>query len=164
MASYNFSVIEPYTYSNAKYLAGMLYEAQFEYVLTGALANGDTITTPVGGLPFNGIRIMEVEAVHPRLDTNASPTGTYNIGDALDANRFVASASMGAAATSPLIRNCINQAQTLDSSNEVTAGAGFFYGDGENPQLILTVNAAIATAASSGYIRLKVSYYCEGDA
>jgi hypothetical protein len=163
MTAYNFSVIEPYTYELPKFSYGHMYMQEFEFAFAAPLANGDTITTPAGGLPSNGIVILDTEIVSSIIDTNAAPTGTYNLGDSGLATRFISAGVLGANTLAKQIKTEINQAQTVSASNVVTAGAGYFYADGTNPQLILAVNAAIATSAGSGYIRLKVLYNCDGD-
>jgi hypothetical protein len=165
MTAYNFSQLVPFSSYKPKFSPGMLYEIVFEYTLTGALANADTITTPSNAFPDNGIRIMGVLVTHPELDTNTTPTGTYNVGDSGDADRFIASAPLGVAGvttTGFILNNPINVAQSL-SNGVVATGSGYLYGSGTNPQLVLTVNAAVATGASSGVIRLLVTYYCEGE-
>jgi hypothetical protein len=170
MTAYNFTLIEPYTQnanvngSGAKFLTGTVQVQEFEYAfITTGLVNGDTITTPLNGLPVNGCVILETEVIASQLDTNATPTGTFNLGDAALATRFINSAFMGTGNAFGQLKVNINKAQTLAANNVVTAGAGFLYPDGSNPQLVLTVNAALATTATTGYIRLKVFYNCDGD-
>lgn len=184
MTVYNFNAIEPYTYELAKFSYGHTYIQEFEFAFPSGFAgfaNGDTVVTPLSqvvtvngqpvniynGLPTNGIVILETEVVTSKIDSNASPTGTFNLGDTNasgvgytgSATRFINGGLLGGA--NQIITD-INQAQTL-TNNVVTAGSGYFYPDGSTPQLVLTISAALATAATTGYIRLKVTYNCDGD-
>ena len=169
MTAYNFTLIEPYTQnanvngSGAKFLTGTVQVQEFEYAFSSVgLANGDTITTPLNALPINGCVILETEVISSQLDTNATPTGTFDLGDAGLITRFIDAAYMGTGNAFGQVKVNINKAQTL-TANVVTSGAGFLYPDGSNPQLVLTVISAVATAATTGYIRLKVFYNCDGD-
>lgn len=167
MADYNFSQILPYSSYPPKWDAGQLYCIDFEYDVSdgSALANTDTITTPSGALPDEGIRIVDVELSHPELDSNATPTGTYDVGDSDDVNRFLDGAVMGVNGITTagyLVRNCINVEQTL-TSGVVSAGSGYLYAQGTDPQLILTVASAVATGVASGIIRMRVWFYCTGE-
>jgi len=165
MTAYNFSQIIPYSSHQPKYAPGQLYAIDFEYSLTTGLANADTITTPSDALPDEGIRIVDVEISHPELDTNATPTGTYNVGDSDDADRFIDGGVMGVTGVTTadyLVLNRINRAQGT-TSGVVSSGSGYLYAQGTSPQLIVTIASAVATAASSGVIRMRVWFYCTGE-
>ena len=165
MAAYNFSQIVPNSSYPPRYLSGEQYSIDFEYTLGGALAQNDTITTPSSALPNNGIRIVETELMYPELDTNATPTGTFNVGDGTSATRFVSGVPMGVAGVTTSgfqLRQGINIAQGL-TNGVVTSGSGYLYASGTNPQLVVTVGSAVATGASSGVIRLRVTFYCTGE-
>lgn len=157
MTAYNFSQIIPNIANGPYFEPGQYSVVNFQYSLGTGLANGDTITTPLGGLPNNGIRIEDIIVTHPQLDTNVSPTGTYDVGDSTDQNRFLSAASLGM-----IDSDFINIGQGT-TNGVVTTGRGYLYQAGTDPQLILTVISNLATAASSGVINLKVCYTCSGE-
>lgn len=164
MTAYNFTSIQPLDAYPAKTEEGFVYEMHAYYNLGGvALVNGDTITTPAGFIPNTGVVILETEVIHPELDTNAAPTGTYILGDAADDNRYIVTAPMGlVGVTNAGVQMCnkINQVQTV-TNGVVVAGEGYKV-TADDYQLVLTVNGALATAATTGYIRLVVRYLCQG--
>lgn len=165
MTAYNYSQIIPFSVHDPKFAAGQLYSIDFEYTLTGALVENDTITTPAGALPDEGIRIVDVELVYPELDTHATPTGTFDVGDSDDTNRFVSAVPMGVAGVTTAgfqLRQGINIAQGL-TSGVVSTGSGYLYAAGTSPRLITTVSAAVATGAASGVIRKRVWFYCTSE-
>jgi hypothetical protein len=162
MTAYNFSQIVPYTSAPPKYEAGMRYSIDFEYTLAGAVVSGDTWTTPANALPNNGIRIIDTSLHMSRLDTNAAPTATLSVGDSGSATRFISGANAGSAISNVQLNLNINQAQTL-SSGVVSAGSGYLYAAGTSPQIVMTLGGTVATAASTGVIRLRVIFYCTGE-
>ncbi len=167
MTAYNFAQILPYSSYQPTWASGQLYCIDFEYDVSdgSALAAADTITTPSGALPDEGIRIVDVEISHPELDSNATPTGTYDIGDSGAAARFLDGAVMGVAGVTTagyLVFNRINVEQAL-TAGVVSAGSGYLYAQGTDPQLILTVASAVATGVASGIIRMRVWFYCTGE-
>jgi hypothetical protein len=159
MAAYNFSQILPYSSYPAKFDAGQLYSIDFEYTLAGAVVSGDTYTTPANALPTNGIRIVDTQLVSVALDTNASPTATISVGDSGSATRFINAAAAGG--TAQVVR-FINQAQGL-TNGVVSSGSGYLYASGTAPQIVVTVGGTVATAQTTGTIRLRVSFYCTGE-
>jgi len=162
MTAYAFSSLTPDSSFPARTSPGMLYTTEFQYTLAGAVVSADTFTTPANALPANGMRIAEVEVIMPELDTNATPTGTFIVGDATDDNRFIDAAPMGVAGVTTAgyqMRTCINIAQGL-TSGVVSTGSNYLYGSGTSPRLVMTLGGTIATAATTGTIRLKVSFYC----
>jgi hypothetical protein len=161
MTAYNFSQILPYSSAPAKYEAGMRYSIDFEYTLGGAVVSGDTWTTPANALPTNGIRIVDSELHMRPLDTNASPTATVSLGDSGSATRFINAANAGLPVGGQ-VNLYINQAQAL-TSGVVSTGSGYLYAAGTTPQLVMTLGGTVATAASSGVIRLRVIFYCTGE-
>jgi len=165
MADYTYTLISPNDAYPPKYAAGMEYSIDFEFELSGALANADTISTPAGALPNEGIRIIDTLLVYPELDTNATPTGTFDNGDADNAARFVDGAPMGVAGVTTAgfqLRQGINIAQGK-TDGVVTTGAGYLYPAGTDPVLVTTVTAAVATGAASGTVRQRVIYSCSGE-
>lgn len=159
MAAYNFTLID----TISPWSSGQIFIARAYYDLGGvALANTDTITA-TNIIPSDGVEIIDVMVYHTELDTNATPTGTYNVGDATSAARFISSAVMGVNGVTTAgfqVRNGINIATTT-SSGVVATGAGYIYTD--NASLVLTVNAAVATGATTGVIHLLVTYRCVGN-
>lgn len=165
MTAYNFSSLVPDSSFPARTSPGMLYTVEFQYTLAGAVVTADTFTTPAGALPSNGIRIAEVEVIMPELDTNATPTGTFVVGDATDDNRFIDAAPMGVAGVTTAnyqMSTKINIAQGT-TNGVVTTGSEYLYGSGTAPRLVMTLGGTIATAAATGTIRLKVSFYCTNE-
>jgi hypothetical protein len=165
MTAYNFSALIPNTANGPYFEPGQYYEVNFQYSLGTGLASGDTITTPSLGLPSNGIRIVDIIVTHPELDTNATPTGTYDIGDSDDQNRFQSASLLGVNGVTTAgftMTNPINIAQGT-TNGVVTTGRGYLYAAGTDPRLILTVISAVATAATSGVINMKVCYTCSGE-
>lgn len=153
MAAYNFTNIVVPT----RVIPGVLSRAVAVFDLAdGApgLVNGDTITAQKIIAP-NGVMITDVTVYGNRADTNAAPTGTFNLGDADDANRLISSASLGAPATAPLWMVKSNVEPVA-----ATEGLGYVYY--EETDLVLTVNAAIATQATTGLLFLCVDYYTVG--
>lgn len=161
--AYAFSQIIPYINRPAKYEPGALYEIDFEYTLGGTVVTGDTYTTPSGALPSNGIRIVQTQLEMVPIDTNASPTATISVGDSGSATRFINATAAGSAISNVMIVRPINRAQGL-TSGVVTTGSGYLYAQGTDPQIVVTVGGTVATAASSGVIRLRVIFYCSGEA
>lgn len=161
MTAYNFSTVQPYNILQPPYAAGQLYSIDFEYTLGGAVVTGDTYTTPANAMPDNGITIVDTQIISVPLDTNASPTATISVGDSGSATRFINAAQAGSA-TATQVTRYINQAQTL-TSGVVSAGTGYVYSAGTSPRFIVTVGGVVATAQTTGVIRLRVSFYCSGN-
>ena len=162
MTAYAFSSLTPDSSFPARTSPGMLYTVEFQYTLAGAVVTADTFTTPANALPANGIRIAEVEVICPELDTDATPTGTFEVGDATDANRFISAAPMGVngiTTSGYQMRTVINIAQGL-TAGVVSTGTNYLYGSGTAPRLVMTLGGTVATAQTAGTIRLKVSFYC----
>jgi hypothetical protein len=159
----NYTFIQPLPDVNypARWSTGQLYTVEFELTLGATVVTGDTYTTPVGGLPSNGIRISEVSFNTVSLDTNATPTATISVGDAGLSTRFInaALAGNGSALAGNRYTVTINQAQVL-TAGVVSAGYGYLYSDGTAPVLVCTVGGTLATAQTAGLIRLRVTYYC----
>ena len=158
MAAYNFTLVP----ANPHWSAGDTQVVTAYYDLNGvALAQNDTITA-TNMIPVNGVSIYDLYCTHTELDTNATPTGTYNIGDTVSATRFIASAPMGVngvTTTGFQMYNRFNSAPT-SASGVTTAGIGYIYTS--NASLVLTVNGVVATGATTGVIFLTVIYRCTG--
>jgi len=162
MTAYNFSSLTPDSSYPPKWTPGATRRVEFQYTLGGAVVSGDTYTTPANALPSNGIRIIEVTLMSPELDTNAAPTATISAGDATSATRFINAAPAGIAGVTTsgyqLINN-INVAQTR-TNGVVSAGPNYLYGSGVSPQIVVTLGGTVATAQTTGTIRLVVTYEC----
>lgn len=161
MTAYNFTLVDPIS----PWVSGKVLVARAYYDLNGvALAQNDTITA-TSIIPADGVEVMEVLVSHTELDTNATPTGTYTVGDSGDADRFITSAPMGVngVTTSGFqIRNGINRA-TGTTSGVISTGAGYRYTGTSASTLILTVDGAVATGATTGVVHLLVTYRCVGN-
>lgn len=160
--AYAFSQILPYSSHPPKYEPGSLYSIDFEYTLAGAVVTADSYTTPASALPSNGIRIVDTQLIMPALDTNATPTATISVGDSGSATRFV-NAALAGSTQSTQMTVWINRAQGL-TSGVVSTGSGYLYAQGTDPRIVVTVGGTVATAQSSGVVRLRVSFYCTGEA
>lgn len=162
--AYNMVQILPYSVHPPKYNPGEMYAIDFEYTIAGTIVTGDTYTTPANALPANGIRIVDTQLVISAQDTNATPTSTISVGDSGSATRFVNAANGGNATSNVQLHIWINQNQVL-TSGVVSAGSGYLYGasNATAPQIIVTVGGTIATAATTGFVRLRVTFYCTGE-
>lgn len=127
---------------------GQQFEALSSYALTGALVNADTITFSNLLPDPNRFKVVDFEFWSPELDTNATPTTLFTIGDGTDADGYLTSKG---------------GAVTLSNS---LAGQLFYKGDGAiigaaagtaaSRDVVLTVTAAVATGATSGNLWVKV--------
>lgn len=159
--AYNFSQVLPYSAFPPEWFPGSEFTIDFEYSLGGAVVTGDTYTTPAGAFPVNGFRIVDTDFISVPLDTNATPTATISVGDSGSATRFINAAQAGNA-TATQIRRSINQAQGL-TNGVVSSGTGYLYSTGNSAQLICTVGGTVATAQTTGVIRLRVTYKCSSE-
>lgn len=139
-----------------RWQAGQQYTSVGTYTVGAAVAQNDTITfTSI--IPANGVQILSTRLMVPKLDTHATPTGVFILGDATDDNRFIDAVSIGWDDETTHVIYDINVAPVTGSSG---TGAGYIYT--AQTSLILKINAAVATAASTGQIGLWVNYYCIG--
>lgn len=139
-----------------RWQAGQQYTSVGAYTVGAAVAQNDTITF-TNIIPAGGVQILSTRLLTPKLDTNATPTGVFILGDATDDNRFIDAVSIGWTGAESYIDYDINVAPVSGSSG---TGAGYIYT--AQTSLILKINAAVATAASTGQIGLWISYYCIG--
>lgn len=107
--------------------------------LTGALAAGDTISTP--NLP-NGATVVDVNLSTSALDTNGTPTLTMDVGDAAVANRYIA------ASTTPRSGGIARMSQALAAPFTLTS---------KGP-VVAKVNAGPATGATTGTVAITVFF------
>jgi hypothetical protein len=159
--AYTFATIIPYNQNPPKFASGQLYSIDFEYTIGATVVSGDTYTTPLNALPNDGFQIVDTQLIFGRLDTNATPTATISVGDSGLATRFINAANAGSATSGAQLHAYINQAQGL-TAGVVTAGSGYQYVEGVSPQLVVSVGGTVATAATTGVVRLRVSFYCTG--
>src|SRR6185437_1640582 len=168
--AYNFTALQ----TQSPYIPGNVITVGGYFALTQALGNGDTITF-ANAIPPSGVTAIEVLVYHPQLDTNASPTGAYEVGDSLSdgnaAARYLTGAVMGTNQTGAQIHNFSNVVPTI-SSGAYTKGVGYTYTSDENTStneangyldLVLTVTAGPATGAASGTIWIYFTYKCVGN-
>ncbi len=136
-----------------RWQAGQQYTSVGYYTVGAAVAQNDTITF-TNIIPANGVEILSVRLQVPKLDTNATPTAVAIVGDSVDDNRFIDAVSLGWDDETSYV--------TYDSNTTPAATVGVGYRYTAVSSLILKVNAAVATAASTGDIKLWVTYYCCG--
>lgn len=141
-----------------KWQAGMEFTSYGYYSIGAAVAQNDTITfTDI--IPAGGVEIMDVELLTPAIDSNSTPTATWIVGDSGDDNRFIDAVYGGWNNTKiSHLKYGINVAST--SGGAVATGAGYRYT--AKASLIAKINAAVATAASTGFVGLAVRYRCSG--
>lgn len=118
------------------------------FALTAALAANDTIT--MMNIPINAIITDVAISTDTALDTNASSTIAYDVGDGSSANRFIAALAQGNNVALPI------------THMTKSTGLGYQYttSGAENPlpQIIVTVHTGPATGATSGTLRVLVAY------
>lgn len=131
-----------------RWSAGAEYTAIGSYTFAAEVANGDTITW--ADLIPKGAEVVDVTYYGVELDTDASPTGTINIGDGTDVDGFIDGASIGLAAA--------GANQVIAKSNGEKLGTTYTTAT----DVKLTVASAVATAASSGNVYVAVRYNCVG--
>jgi hypothetical protein len=160
--AYAFSQLVPDSSFPAKWSTGTDQRIEFQYTLAGAVVTGDTYTIPASSLPNNGFRILEVEVISPELDTDATPTATFSVGDTNSATRFInaAPAGINGVTTSGYqMHTKINIAQGL-TSGVVSTGSNYLYSSGTSPRLVMTIGGTVATAQTAGTIRMIVTFRC----
>jgi hypothetical protein len=140
------------------------------YTFSAGFVLGDTIVFP-NMVPPAGVDVTEVLVYHTPLDSNATPTGTYDFGDnqtdGSQTARFLLNAPMGGAGTQ--IKNFSNVTPAFTSGVQ-TVGIGYHYNnDQQTPGTnagywngVWTVTAAPATAVTSGTIFFYFKYRCSG--
>ncbi len=136
-----------------RWQAGQVYTAYGYYTVGAAVAQNDTITF-TNIIPKNGVQILSTRLLTPKLDTNATPTGVFILGDSGDDDRLINDVSIG---WDDETTHIVYESNVTPSD---TAGIGYRYTD--TASLIVKIDAAVATAASTGHIGLWVTYYCCG--
>ena len=138
-----------------RWQAGQIYTAYGFYTVGAAVAQNDTITF-TNIIPANGVEIISTRLMTPKLDTNATPTGVFILGDATDDDRFINDVAIGWDDETTHIVYDSNVAPDVPS----TKGIGYRYTSATS--LIAKIDAAVGTAASTGHVALWVQYYCCG--
>ena len=123
---------------------GAQYVATGTYALTGALVENDTITWS-NFFPPGKFKLVDFVFWAPELDTNASPTGTAIIGDGTDTDAYLTTKNIGKPAQLPA-----NGSQLVYRGDGASIGTSFT----GLRDVVLTVNAAVATGATSGTLRI----------
>lgn len=174
MATYYFTPLQ----SQTPWLPGACYTVGAYFELTQALANGDQIVFQNAVTP-SGITAVEVLCYSSQLDSNASPTGAFELGDSntygsdssYAAARYISGGAMGSNQSGKLVLNYSNVAPSFVSGVQVN-GVGYNYFNDENStsneadgffDLIYTVTSAPATAAATGTVWVYFTYYCVGN-
>ena len=120
---------------------GQQFVATGTYALTGALVNADTITWS-NFFPSGKFKLVSLEVYGPELDTNATPTMKFKIGDGTTVDAYLT-----------------EKGGALGLQNSLPSQL-FYKGDGASigtsftglRNLVMTVTAAVATGATSGTI------------
>lgn len=173
MTAYNFTKLQPYM---SPWIAGTINTVggYFNYAnTTGAagLASGDTITA-TGLLPEGGVTMLQVLVLGAPADTNGTPTGVFSLGDSLtDSNhvaRYILAGTLAKTNGTEVIQ--YQNVTPAFVSGLQTVGVGYPYMTNQqtnseqgNVDIVLTVTAAMATAATSGVLYVYVTYMCTGD-
>ena len=186
MTAYFFTPLQ----SNAPWMPGADFTLGAYFELTAGLAAGDTITFQNAITP-SGITAIEVLVYSTQLDSNATPTGAFELGDSdtyslansYHAARFISGGKMGTGVAGQQVVNYSNVAPltvnvtppyppSAPSFPLQVSGVGYNYFNSENSptneangflDLVYTVTASPATAASTGTIWLYFTYYCVGN-
>lgn len=173
MASYSYTNLQ----TNSPWIAGETFTvgAYFNLASTNSsagVANGDTITA-LNLIPEGGVKVLSVLVTGAEMDSNSSPSGTFSLGDNLsDSNaaaRYILGASLGTNLSNAQLVQYQNVAPTIVSGAQ-TKGVGYTYNTNQNSNAnagdvsaVLTVTASPATAATSGFTYLYVTYACVGN-
>ena len=113
--------------------------------ITGHATTGDTILFE-NIIPRSGAKVVAVQVVSPELDTNATPTGTFIVGNSDDDNGYVLTENCGLPAVLP-----------ANGKQLSVTGTGDLIGTAvTNRDIIVEYTAALATSATSGALRLNV--------
>lgn len=116
------------------------------YTLTGAIANGDTITWTNAVPSAKQARIIDMIVSAPELDTSGSPTGTATVGDGTDADGYNITFNLGKPVQAP-----------ANGEQIVNHGTGALIGTANHSSgnIVLTVTGVMATSATTGTIIIR---------
>lgn len=113
--------------------------------ITGHASTGDTITF-TNILPYGGAKVVRTQVIAPELDTNATPTGTFIVGNSDDDNGYTTTTNCGLPAQLPANGYPLNVVGNGDLIGTVV----------RNRDIIIEFTAALATSVTSGRVRLYV--------
>jgi hypothetical protein len=116
-----------------------------KYALAGALANTDTITWP-NLLPLAGGKIVGFRFYSLELDTNATPTMTFTVGNSDDADGYLETVNGGLPATLPA-----NGSQLSYAGNGALIATTV-----TNRNVVLTVTGVVATGVAAGNLFVEI--------
>ncbi len=166
------------TQPNSPWVPGETFTVSaYIHVAAGtALGSGDTITW-ANAVPTSGVTSIEAYVVCTQLDSNGTPTFTYNFGDTLSgdltngAQRYILAGKGGSNVAGFNIHTDSNVVPAFTAGVQ-TVGIGFPYATSENStgdkngatDLIFTGTAANATGATTFTIWAYFTYYCGGEA
>jgi hypothetical protein len=155
MTAYNFTKVAQVSKYIGGYPQTVVATLDLATTIPTGFANGDTVSGIL--IPPNAT-IVSWFLSFDELDTNGAPTGTFGIGDAGSASRFATGLAMGGSAASYNYSSQVNNpAPALGSNFIPSGGIGYKY-DTSGGTIILTVEAAVATAATTGQLVLTVTY------
>lgn len=124
---------------------GNQFMATSHYALTGALVAADTITF-TNLLPKAGGVIVAVDIFSPELDTDATPTGTWKVGNTDDDDGYVLTSNIGLPTQAPANGQQISH-----------HGTGALIGTTvTNRDVVVTIVGVMATSATTGTIGIRV--------
>ena len=124
-------------------------------------SSGLAVTDTISGINIPKFAtITDYYLIFDEFDTNVTPTGTFDLGDADDVDRYLNGVTMGAT-TNVFDRRDADAVGALvttvgDTTNTPSNGVGFTYT--ADSTILLTVANAIATAATVGQLVLTVTY------
>jgi hypothetical protein len=166
------------TQPNSPWVPGETFKVSAYYTVTSgtALGSGDTITWQ-NAVPTSGVTSIEASVVCTQLDSNASPTFTYDFGDTLSGDltnglsRYILAGKGGSNVSGAVIATPSN-VPPVSSAGVQTKGIGFSYATTENStgdtngatDLVFTGTAANATGATTYTVWAYFTYYCGGEA
>lgn len=120
---------------------GKQLQATGHYALAGALVNADTIKF-ANLLPAAGSKVVSLMVVYPELDTDASPTGTWTVGNSDSAAGYCGTQNLGLPVQAP-----VNTLQIINIGTGALIGTTV-----TNRDVIITITGVMATSATTGTI------------
>lgn len=113
--------------------------------ITGHASTGDTITFAGRDMvPSGGAKLIDAKLVSVELDTNATPTGTCKVGTSADDDGIIDTTGVAVGLSNSLAEPLVRHA------NGALIGTNFV----DATDIIIEFDAALATSATSGRVRL----------
>lgn len=158
MTTFNFTRVKTETVFNRGTTSNIVATFDVATEAPSGLAENDIITG-ISAPKFG--TITGYYLIFDELDTDASPTGTFDLGDTDVADRFLSGVAMGGALThyaydekdAPAPAAFVSSGDTLNTPSN---GVGFTYTDNGTIQLL--VSAAVVATATSGQLVLVIEY------